>query len=44
MKKAKGTVFVEHIEKHLENKDTVICTLCGKTVDQIYEEYKKAKA
>jgi hypothetical protein len=46
MKKAKGTVFIEHIKAHLlgeENQD-VICKICEKTVDEIYEEYtKKAK-
>jgi len=45
--KNKGTVFVEHIQKHLkemfpENADVkVICKICGKSVEEIYEEYKK---
>lgn len=44
----KALKFVEHIEKHLtdnpeppgllEPKNEVICTLCGKTIDQIWEE------
>jgi len=36
----KATVFVEHIEKHLKElglKD-VVCKICGKTIDEIYEE------
>ena len=35
----KSIVFVQHIENHL--KDTgqfVICKICGKTIDEIYEE------
>ena len=45
MKKAKGTVFVEHIKKHLEEEldllnAEVICKICYKTVDEIYEEWK----
>ena len=45
--KNKGTVFVEHIKKHLKQmfpEDTdakVICKICEKTVDEIYEAYKK---
>lgn len=40
--KAKGTAFVEHIETHLDEMDleTVICKICGKTVDEIWDEYK----
>lgn len=46
-RKSKEKIFVEHIEKHLiENGDftpdaKVICTLCRKTIDQIYEEEKE---
>lgn len=49
MKKAKGTVFVEHIKEHLNLNayrlydEKVICKICGKTVEEIYEEYKEAK-
>lgn len=45
--KNKGTVFVEHIQKHLkevfpENANVnVICKICGKSVEEIYQEYKK---
>ena len=44
--KNKGTVFVEHIQKHFKKrgfspKTKVICKLCGKSVEEIYEEYKK---
>jgi len=48
--KNKGTVFIEHIEKHLEKKygkghrAEVVCKFCWKSVDQIYEEYKSAHA
>jgi len=44
MKKAKGTVFVEHIKKHLEELNIdgeVVCKICGKSVDEIYEEWKE---
>lgn len=38
----KDIVFVQHIENHL--KDTgkfVMCKICGKTIDEIYEEVGK---
>lgn len=48
MKKAKGTVFVEHIKKHiakgdegLHDTDAVVCKICGMSVDDIYELWKK---
>ena len=44
MKKAKGTVFIEHIQKHLDemfSNAELICTICDMNVDEIYEEYKK---
>jgi len=44
MKKAKGTVFIEHIKKHLEELHIhaeVICKICDLSVDEIYEEWKK---
>lgn len=47
MKKAKGTVFIEHIKEHLlgEMNQDVICKICEKTVEEIYEDWKKkAKA
>ena len=34
----KAIAFVEHIENHLKSTDKVICTICGKTIDEIYEE------
>lgn len=34
----KAIIFVEHIENHLKPSDKVICTICGKTIDEIYEE------
>ena len=32
--------FVEHIKKHLKPQygQVPICTICGKTIDEIYEE------
>lgn len=51
MKKAKGTVFVEHIQRHLDDmnkrvghttKREVVCKICDMTVEEIYEEYKEA--
>jgi Uri superfamily endonuclease len=30
--------FVEHIERHLNKKDKVICKICNKSVDEIAEE------
>lgn len=47
MKKAKGTVFIEHIKEHLNSNayrlynEKVICKICEKTVDEIYEEWKQ---
>ena len=44
----KAIVFVEHIDKHLKDEPDefepdakVICTLCNKTIDQIYSEFKE---
>ena len=37
----KALAFVEHIEKHLrelEIESKVVCKICGKTIDEIYEE------
>ena len=48
MKKAKGTVFIEHIKEHLlkgdegtHSDDQVVCKICDMTVDEIYEEWKR---
>jgi len=52
--KSKGDVFVEHIQEHLDKGErglklykipegVVGCAICGKTVDEIYEEYKNLK-
>lgn len=42
-KKEKALIFIEHVEKHLEDifgKDNakVICKICGKNIDEIVEE------
>jgi hypothetical protein len=39
-KRIKARVFVEHIEQHLKemNLDQVVCKICGKNIDEIYEE------
>ena len=33
----KAILFVEHIEEHLAPGQKVICKICGKTIDEIYE-------
>ena len=40
MRIKKAVLFVEHIESHLGslNKKNVICKICGKTIDEIYDE------
>lgn len=35
-KKTRGEAFIVHIENHLKQGDKVICKICGKTVDEIY--------
>ncbi|MBA7474734.1 hypothetical protein ES707_10088 [subsurface metagenome] len=43
-KKRKALIFIEHIEAHLEElfkpeaKAKVMCKICGKTIDEIFEE------
>ena len=39
----KAIAFVEHIKEHLKHDEKVICTICGKTIDEIYEEYEEEK-
>jgi len=39
----KALAFVEHIQKHLKPGDKIICTICGKTIDEIYEEMCEAE-
>ena len=42
--KNKGTVFIEHIQKHLDEMGIdgeVICKICDMNVDEIFKEYKK---
>ena len=37
----KALLFVEHIENHLAKMklgSKVVCKICGKTIDEIYEE------
>jgi len=37
----KSRIFVRHIENHLKEMDIsgkVMCKICGKTIDEIYEE------
>ena len=43
----KNDTFIKHIEKHLKNMTPeqrghgkVMCKICGKTIDEIYEEEK----
>ena len=44
----RASVFVEHIDQHLKDEPDefepdakVICTICKKTIDQIYSEFKE---
>ena len=40
----KALAFVEHIENHLQDlkiEGKVVCKVCGKTIDEIYEEAEK---
>jgi len=43
----KALVFIEHVEEHLksmfkpEDNARVMCKICGKTIDEIYKEYKE---
>ena len=43
-KRHKSVLFVEHIERHLEKMfdypASVMCKICDKTIDEIYEEMK----
>ena len=37
----KSQIFVDHIKDHLNNPDSVVmCMICKKTIDQIYDEEK----
>lgn len=44
----RASVFVEHIDQHLKEEPNdfepdakVICTICNKTIDEIYSEFKE---
>jgi hypothetical protein len=37
-KPSKGDIFLAHIKRHLCDDQTVICKMCGKTVDEICGE------
>jgi len=42
MNREKAEVFVKHIENHLKKENPeweVICKICGKTIDEIYEAF-----
>jgi len=36
----KSAAFVRHIQSHLSADEEVVCKICRKTVDEIYEEEK----
>lgn len=36
--KLRGEVFIKHIKAHLKEDEVVICKICNKTVDEIYNE------
>ena len=48
-KMKKALIFIEHVEKHLDeifepiDNAKVMCKICNKTIDEIYEEYKEKK-
>ena len=33
----KGRKFIDHIKDHLKDSEEVVCKICGKTVDEIFE-------
>ena len=37
---SKSEIFVGHVQNHLKEDEKVICKICGKTIDEIYEEEK----
>jgi len=40
----KSEAFVKHIEQHLKDMNIdgkIICKICGKTIDEIYEESRQ---
>ena len=39
--KAISEVFVEHIQNHLDKNQKVVCKICNKTIDEIYDEATK---
>lgn len=50
LKRKKAEIFVKHIENHLKNDEEfkgldngkeVMCKICDKTIDEIYEEVLK---
>lgn len=43
LKIRKAIVFVEHIERHLKGYHgaKVMCKICDKTIDEIYEEHMR---
>lgn len=34
----KEKLFVQHIQDHLATNEEVMCRICGKTIDEIWEE------
>lgn len=38
MSLSKSAYFVNHVKSHLKEGDKVICKICGKTVDEIWDE------
>jgi hypothetical protein len=34
----KAVKFVMHVQDHLKPSDKVVCKICGKTIDEIWEE------
>ena len=38
LRPGKDQLFIDHIKSHLKDGESVICTICGKTVEEIYEK------
>lgn len=41
VKAIKSLVFVEHIQEHLNDGEEVVCKICDKTLEEIWEEKER---
>lgn len=37
--KEKKNIFVNHVQSHLNDSEIVICKICNKTIDDVFDEY-----